>query len=568
MMFFASTVSPTGCGKTGMSSRVAALQMFRGSLLSLSRVAFADGPLSGCLVLLSVAVLSPRAAILGLFGAVIGTVLSYFLERDTGKWSSGAAGLNLAIYGIIWGPVIVGSPQSYSIFIIFLLVCYLVQRPIEEIFRRYSLPTLAAPALLCVWFSEYVFWVFGDNFWLVEYNLPFGWASVSIAIVLLLLVVVRSSVLLAGVCIVCSIGSAVLAGAMLPTGQLAGVKLGPASLWAFAAVPAILGTIQFFPKLSLKATLSGLYAAIIGIGTWFLWNWIQDYIVISPLMFPAFLGIWLVLISRSYRNTAKRNPLVVSVARELLEKRKASRLAVVLTGAGISSSSGIPDYTSGDWFDPKVPTNQYSYSNFIASVGSRELYWASCERFRLLARNALPNKAHYALRSLERVGLIGTVITQNVDGLHQSAGTSNIVEIHGSIRKVRCIACDWSEQWSTFIGGQAADKSCPVCAGLVKPAVVALEEDIPKEAWGAAVTAVDRCGLLMVIGTQLQVSSAFDLVQRARLAGASIVIINKTTLSVSLDKNDKFIQGNAEDVIPALVSLLDIAKASKSVDLD
>ena len=97
--------------------------------------------------------------------------------------------------------------------------------------------------------------------------------------------------------------------------------------------------------------------------------------------------------------------------------------------------------------------------------------------------------------------------------------------------------------------------------------MVALEEDISKEAWGAAITAVDRCGILVVIGTQLQVSSAFELVQRARLVGASIVIINKTSLSVSLDKNDKFIQGCAEDVIPALVSLLDIPKNKQAADL-
>jgi NAD-dependent deacetylase len=285
-------------------------------------------------------------------------------------------------------------------------------------------------------------------------------------------------------------------------------------------------------------------------------------------MFPAFLGIWVVLVFRSYSNPAKRNPLVVSVARDLLQKRKVSKPTVVLTGAGISSSSGIPDYTGADWLDPTVPTSEYLYSNFISSKRSRELYWASCERFRRLASRVVPNKAHYALRSLELAGLIDTVITQNVDGLHQRAGTANTIEIHGSIKKVRCIACNWSDEWTSFIEGQGADHICPACAGLVKPAVVALEEDIPKEAWGAAITAVDRCGILVVIGTQLQVSSAFELVQRARLVGASIVIINKTSLSVSLDKNDKFIQGYAEDVIPALVYLLDIPKNNKVADLD
>ena len=551
-----------------MSFRRSTLQIVRGSLLSVSRVAFADGPLCGCLILLSIAVLSPGAAILGLLGAVTGTVLNYLFERETGKWVSGSAGVNLAIYGIIWGPQIFASSQFYVIFIIFFIVCYLVERPIEDVLHRYSLPLLAVPALLCIWFSEYVFWVFGDDFWLVVYNLPFGWSSVGIAIFLILLVVVRSSVLVAGLCIVCAICSAILAMITLPADQLGGAGLGPASLWAFVSVPAILGTIQFFPKFSIKASVSCVYAAFIGMGTWYILTSAQDYIVVSPLMFPAFLGIWLVIVFRSYINSAKRNPLVVSVARDMLRKRKASMPTVVLTGAGISSSSGIPDYTGSDWLDPKVPTSEYLYSNFISSIRSRELYWASCERFRRLASRVVPNRAHHALRSLELAGLIDTVITQNVDGLHQRAGTANIIEIHGSINKVRCIACNWSDEWSSFIEGQGAKHICPVCAGLVKPAVVALEEDIPKESWGAAITAVDRCGILVVIGTQLQVSSAFELVQRARLVGASIIIINKTTLSASLDKNDKFIQGYAEDIIPALVSVLDIPKNDKAADLD
>jgi len=551
-----------------MSFRRSTLQIVRGSLLSVSRVAFADGPLCGCLILLSIAVLSPGAAILGLLGAVTGTVLNYLFERETGKWVSGAAGVNLAIYGIIWGPQIFASSQFYVIFIIFFIICYLVERPIEDVFRRYSLPLLALPALLCIWFSEYVFWVFGGNFWLAEIKPPFGWSSVGIAIFLVLLVVVRSSVLVAGLCIVCAISSAFLAMITLPTDQLGGAGVGPASLWAFVSVPAILGTAQFFPKFSIKVSVSSLYAAFIGIGTWYILTSVQSYIVVSPLMFPAFFGIWLVIVFRSYANSAKRNPLVVSVARSILQNRKTSMPTVVLTGAGISSSSGIPDYTGTDWLDPTVPTSEYLYSNFISSKRSRELYWASCERFRRLVSRVDPNKAHYALRSLELAGLIGTVITQNVDGLHQRAGTANIIEIHGSIKKVRCITCSWSDEWTSFIEGQGANHICPVCAGLVKPAVVALEEDIPKEAWGAAITAVDRCGILVVIGTQLQVSSAFELVQRARLVGASVVIINKTSLSVLLDKNDKFIQGYAEDIIPALVSLLDIPKNNKAADLN
>ena len=124
-------------------------------------------------------------------------------------------------------------------------------------------------------------------------------------------------------------------------------------------------------------------------------------------MFPAFFGIWLVIVFRSYTNSAKRNPLVVSVARSILQNRKTSMPTVVLTGAGISSSSGIPDYTGTDWLDPTVPTSEYLYSNFISSKRSRELYWASCERFRRLVSRVDPNKAHYALRSLELAGLIG-----------------------------------------------------------------------------------------------------------------------------------------------------------------
>jgi len=226
-----------------------------------------------------------------------------------------------------------------------------------------------------------------------------------------------------------------------------------------------------------------------------------------------------------------------------------ARSVAVLTGAGVSAESGVPTFRGahGLW-------KQYRAED-LATPGAfardPKLVWEWYDWRRGLIAQTKPNPAHFALAQLEQRIPKFTLITQNVDGLHEQAGSRNLLEVHGSIWKVRCMAC----------GEERTDRRAPIgeippkcaCGGMLRPGVVCFGESLPSKIWDRAEEAARSAELFLVAGTSAVVYPAAGLAQIAKSAGARVVEINieKTPLSNVIDS---FLQGPCGELLPRLIA--------------
>jgi len=204
---------------------------------------------------------------------------------------------------------------------------------------------------------------------------------------------------------------------------------------------------------------------------------------------------------------------------------------VALTGAGISTESGIPDFRGpqGVWTrDPKAERLS-NIHHYMTDPEVRKLSWRG--RLEHPAWHAQPNGGHRALVALERRGTLRALVTQNIDGLHQLAGhsPSKIVEVHGTMRDVMCMACGWRGPAGPVlerVRSGEADPACAACGGILKSATISFGQPLVPEVIAAAIRAAEEADLLLAIGTSLQVYPVASLVPLAKAAGARVVIVN------------------------------------------
>jgi NAD-dependent deacetylase len=249
------------------------------------------------------------------------------------------------------------------------------------------------------------------------------------------------------------------------------------------------------------------------------------------------------------------SPTLASVAAiedaaELL--RKAKRI-VILTGAGISSPSGIPDFRSegsGLWSRDE-PMEVASLTAFRTSP-ERFFNW-----FRPLAGqifNAKPNAAHKALVELENAGRDLAVVTQNIDGLHQKAGSVRVVEMHGTLRTLSCTECFKQHESGSFLepyikGGNIP--RCLSCNGILKPDVILFGEQLPQLAWLDAQRAARQCDLMLVAGSSLEVLPVAGLPMQALDRGAHLIVVNQTPTYVNV-RADVVFMDDVATIIPEI----------------
>jgi len=237
-----------------------------------------------------------------------------------------------------------------------------------------------------------------------------------------------------------------------------------------------------------------------------------------------------------------------------LRQRLAAGSVFVLTGAGVSTDSGIPDYRDerGAW----KAREPIQYREFVASDAVRKRYWArSMLGFPLIA-HAAPNAAHHAFAQLEGAGSLALLVTQNVDGLHHRAGSSNVVDLHGRLDRVRCLDCgaitaraalqsELMAQNPDFWDANAVVKpdgdaeltdvdyrrfeivACSACGGMLKPHVVFFGENVPADRVTRAMAALEQAKLLLIAGTSLMVFSGFRFARAAARFGVPIAIVNR-----------------------------------------
>ncbi|RFA98113.1 NAD-dependent protein deacetylase [Pyrobaculum aerophilum] len=225
-----------------------------------------------------------------------------------------------------------------------------------------------------------------------------------------------------------------------------------------------------------------------------------------------------------------------------------SRHCVVFTGAGISAESGIPTFRGpGGLWERHKPEELATPEAFARDPA---LVWRWYKWRQEVIYNARPNPGHYAIAELEAMGMVRGVITQNVDGLHQRAGSRLVVELHGSIWRARCVKCG-----SVYILDKPVEEVPPLCrkcGGLLRPDVVWFGEPLPQEAWRAAVELASASDVLLVVGTSGVVYPAAYIPRIAKEAGARVVEINVEPSAIT-PIADVFIQGRAGEVLPRLV---------------
>jgi NAD-dependent deacetylase len=236
---------------------------------------------------------------------------------------------------------------------------------------------------------------------------------------------------------------------------------------------------------------------------------------------------------------------------------RSARRIVVLTGAGISTDSGIPDFRGpeGIWTRDPRAERLSNIGYYVADPAIRREAWQ--RRLAHPAWDAAPNAGHGALARLERTGRLDTLITQNIDGLHVAAGSSpdRLIEIHGSMRDSVCLACgDRRPMQATLDRVRAGelDPACQRCGGILKSATVSFGQNLDPEDLGRAEAAADRADLFLAVGTSLTVYPVAWLPERTLSAGGRVVIVNAEATPLD-DRAHAVLRGRIADLLPALV---------------
>lgn len=225
-----------------------------------------------------------------------------------------------------------------------------------------------------------------------------------------------------------------------------------------------------------------------------------------------------------------------------------SKLTLALTGAGISVESGIPDFRSpgGLWskYDP------FEYASITVFRANPEKVWEMAQEMTELVDGAKPNNAHIGMADLEKIGYLHHIITQNVDNLHQEAGSKNVIEYHGNTSMLTCLRC--GKRYKSIDKKDETPPRCR-CGQILKPDAVFFGEAIPKDALNKSFQLASQARALMVVGTSALVSPANTIPSVAKQSGAKLIEINKEATHLTDTITDVFLQGNAGEMIPALV---------------
>lgn len=247
------------------------------------------------------------------------------------------------------------------------------------------------------------------------------------------------------------------------------------------------------------------------------------------------------------------NEILGAAAQYALEHARSAlegKALAVLTGAGISTDSGIPDYRGLG----RVAKNPMTFDSFMGSAASRERYWARSFVGWSRISDAEPNAGHFALAEAEKLGRIQQIITQNVDQLHQRAGSKQVIDLHGRLDLVKCVGCGFSlarMEMDELLQGLNPEISkdteiefspdgdaeieavegflvpeCPKCRGILKPDVVFFGETVPLERVEQSMAAVASADVLLVVGTSLAVNSGFRFARQASKAEKPIIVVN------------------------------------------
>ncbi len=235
----------------------------------------------------------------------------------------------------------------------------------------------------------------------------------------------------------------------------------------------------------------------------------------------------------------------------LTEKLKNAKKIVFVTGAGISQESGIPTFRGNDglWrkYDPmQLATIEAFYDN-------PKLVWEWYEDRRKNILNAKPNAGHFAIAELEKFKDV-VVLTQNIDGLHQRAGSSNVLELHGSIIRIKCTVCEFEDDIPSSF--ENLPPKCIKCNNILRPDVVWFGESLPQKVWNQAIIEASSCEIMIVAGTSLVVSPANTLPVYAKENNATLIEVNPEQTQMSSEM-DISLRTTSAQALPSIIKIFE-----------
>ena len=235
-----------------------------------------------------------------------------------------------------------------------------------------------------------------------------------------------------------------------------------------------------------------------------------------------------------------------------------AKSAVAFTGAGISTESGIPDFRSpgGIWAKYRV----VEYQEFLASADARHEYWRQKSEAHADFADAAPNTGHHALARWESQGRLAAVITQNIDELHQQAGSQRVLELHGTARRIACLDCGERYEVEPLLAEfrrENAVPPCPACGGRLKSATISFGQMLPPEVLHESFALAKRADLFLAIGSSLVVEPAASLPRVAKEHGARLVIVNRDPTPLD-DRADLVIDGSIGAALAGVDAALEL----------
>nr|AIE98132.1 silent information regulator protein Sir2 (npdA) [uncultured marine thaumarchaeote KM3_04_D06] len=230
------------------------------------------------------------------------------------------------------------------------------------------------------------------------------------------------------------------------------------------------------------------------------------------------------------------------------QKLKDSRKIVFVTGAGISQESGIPTFRGKDGYWRKY--DPMKLASIDAFYDDPKLVWEWYEDRRKNILDVKPNEGHFAISQMEEFKDV-VILTQNIDGLHQRSGSTNVLELHGSIIRIKCTVCDFTDNITKNF--ESLPPKCK-CGGMLRPDVVWFGESLPQNIWQSAIKEASVCDVMVIVGTSLVVSPANTLPVYAKQNGAILIEVNpeKTVMSNDMALS---IQATSVEVLPKMLSI-------------
>jgi NAD-dependent deacetylase len=552
---------------------------------------------SGFCFLLALAILAPKVAGLILLGVTVATLTAVLFREPNILMMRGYYGYNAALLGILW---VFLWESTFLSTLLFLpaaagtaLMVILHRR--ANLWGRLRLPVLCLPTLIVVT-------LLGPLTTGLEIStsiaspldrIPFEGGALLPALILFCLILLAITIHSRRFALLGLLGAAFGTGIGNMLSPEAGI-IPSLHLFTSASLAIALGAYFIRPGMT-----SLFYAAAGILVTNFLWPQTVPYLVeagIPGYSVPFFLVTLLFLypIQRGLFHPAKTglHPVYADIAvdpvywktieidtnRDSLswQEENIEKLAkaiaesgpetVALTGAGISTDSGIPDIVHGYW--GKYNPDDFTFKNFVEKPSSRQAYWAMSEELYTFIQNARPGSGHTALRDLEKHGCLGGIVTQNVDGLHQKAsrGKTRVIELHGTEHSVRCLDCKGEssrEEVSQRVRHDVKIPYCFSCRGILKTDATLDGEPVSIPLWKETCRTITEARLLLVVGTALRIPAISELVERAAKGGTKIAIISLG--STPSDHVAQYIfRSPISEVLPQVVKRVKVLKPKRA----